>query len=170
MRRDQGKVGDPELVAFAHDDGAIDRVLELADVAGPVELRQIRHRLAADAGHRAVLLGGKARQEMPQQMRNVVAPRPQGRHRQRQHVQPVEQVLAEMPFLDPLEQPAVGRRDDADVDLDRLAAADRLDGAFLQRAQQLHLGGQRQLRDLVQEQRAAVGFDELADDGARSRR
>ncbi len=44
----------------------------------------------------------------------------------------------------------------------RLAAADRLDFAFLQGAQQLHLRRQRQFADLVEEQRAAVGLDELA--------
>ena len=42
------------------------------------------------------------------------------------------------------------------------AAADRLDLALLQRAQQLDLRRQRQLADLVEEQRAAVGLDELA--------
>ena len=52
---------------------------------------------------------------------------------------------------------AVGRRDDADVDLDRLAAADALELALLQHAQQLDLHLQRQVADLVEEQRAAVG-------------
>ncbi len=41
-------------------------------------------------------------------------------------------------------------------------AADRLDFAFLQRAQQLDLRGGRQFADLVEEQRAAVGLDEFA--------
>ena len=92
----------------------------------------------------------------------MFAPHPQGRNRQRQHVQPVEQVFAERAVLHEVEQLAVGRGNDADVDLDRLAAADRLDGAFLQRAQQLYLRRQRQLADLVEKQRAAGGFDELA--------
>ena len=43
-----------------------------------------------------------------------------------------------------------------------LRAADRLDLALLQRAQQLDLRGRRQFADLVEEQRAAVGLDELA--------
>ena len=77
-------------------------------------------------------------------------------------MQPVEQVLAERAALHEVEQLAVGRGNDADVDLHRLAAADRLDGAFLQRAQQLYLRRQRQLADLVEKQRAAGGFDELA--------
>ena len=91
------EIGEAKLVALAHDHGAIDRVLELADVAGPVELRQMRHRLAADAGDVAVFLGAEPREEMPQQMRDVLAPHPQRRDRQRQHVQAIEQVLAELP-------------------------------------------------------------------------
>ena len=92
----------------------------------------------------------------------MFAPHPQAADRQRQHVQPVEQVFAERAVLHEVEQLAVGRGNDADVDLHRLAAADRLDGAFLQRAQQLYLRRQRQLADLVEKQRAAGGFDELA--------
>ena len=47
--------------------------------------------------------------------------------------------------------------------------ADGIDLAVLQGAQQLHLGVERQLADLVEEQRAPVGFEEFADaflDGA----
>ena len=54
-------------------------------------------------------------------------------------------------------------------DLDRPLGADRIDLAVLQRAQQLDLRLERQLADLVEEQRAAVGLLELADalvDGA----
>ena len=50
-----------------------------------------------------------------------------------------------------------------------LLGADRIDLAFLQRAQQLHLRVERQFADFVEEQRAAIGFLELADalvDGA----
>ena len=50
-----------------------------------------------------------------------------------------------------------------------MLAADRIDLAVLQGAQQLHLGVERQLADLVEEQRALIGFDEFADallDGA----
>ena len=95
-------------------------------------------------------------------MRDVLAPHPQRRNRQRQDVEAVEQILAKLSAFDTVEQFAIGRGDDADVDLDRFAAADRLDRAFLQRAQQLHLCGQRQFADFVEEQRAAGGLDEFA--------
>lgn len=82
----------------------------------------------------AVFLGGESRQEMPQQQRHVLALRPQRRHRDRQHMQAIEQVFAELPRLGALQQVVVGRRDDADIDLDRFAGADRLDLALLQGA------------------------------------
>ncbi len=49
------------------------------------------------------------------------------------------------------------------VDLDGLARADRLDLALLDGAQELDLRRRRQFADLVEEQRAARGFDEFAD-------
>ena len=46
--------------------------------------------------------------------------------------------------------------------LDRALGADGIDLAVLQGAEQLHLHVERQLADLVEEERAAVGLDELA--------
>ncbi len=57
---------------------------------------------------------------------------------------------------------AVGRGDDADIDLDP-AAADALEGLLLQGAHDLALGFQRHVGDLVEEQRAAMRLLEGAD-------
>ena len=95
-------------------------------------------------------------------MRDVLASHPQGRDGQRQYVQAIEQILAKLAVLHEVEQFAIGRRDDADIDLHRLAAANGFDRAFLQRAQQFDLCCQRQFADLVEEQRAPGGLDELA--------
>ena len=46
---------------------------------------------------------------------------------------------------------------DPHVDLDRLLSAHAIQPAVLQDPQQADLGGQRQLADFVQQQRAAVG-------------
>ena len=75
----------------------------------------------------------------------------------RHDVEAVEEVLAERPAGDELLQIAVGRRDEAHVDADRLDAADALELALLQHAQELHLHLDRDLADLVEEERAAVG-------------
>ena len=57
---------------------------------------------------------------------------------------------------------AVGRRDDAHVDLDGLGRADAADLALLQHAQELHLHLRADLADLVEEQRPALGLLEEA--------
>src|SRR4029453_1913059 len=53
--------------------------------------------------------------------------------------------------------------DDPHVDRDLLAAADALDHALLQEAQQLHLQSERQVADFVEEKRPALRRLELAD-------
>ena len=55
------------------------------------------------------------------------------------------------------------RGEDADVGAALLAAADALERALLQHAQQLHLHVEAHVADLVEEQRAAVGELEPAD-------
>ena len=83
------------------------------------------------------------------------------RKRRDRHLDDVEaviEILAEAAGLDLLDQPLVGRGDDADVDLARVARADRLDLARLQHAQQLDLRLERHLADLVEEQGAAIGI------------
>src|SRR5258708_4691085 len=116
----------------------------------------------ADAGDGAISRGEESREKMSQQMRDVLAARPQRRNRQRQHMRAIEQIFAEMSAFDAPQQLAVGRGDDAPVNLPRLAPANRLDRAFLQRAKQLDLRSQGQFRDFVENQRAAGGFDEFA--------
>src|SRR3546814_20479889 len=58
---------------------------------------------------------------------------------------------------------AVGGGQQADVHLDRLAAADTVDLALLDGAQQLGLQARMHFGDFVEQQGAAVGLLELAD-------
>src|SRR5438132_14337613 len=53
--------------------------------------------------------------------------------------------------------------DDAGVDGDRLASADTLDHTLLQEAQQLDLKRQRNVADLVKEERSTLRYLDLAD-------
>src|ERR1700704_5105469 len=70
------KVRKAELVALAHDNSAINRVLKLANIAGPLKLRQMSHRLTVDSGNGPIFFGAEPRQKMPQQMRDVFATHP----------------------------------------------------------------------------------------------
>ena len=80
-----------------------------------------------------------------------------GGHGDRHDVQPVEQVLAEMPALDHrLARSRLVAAMTRTSTLERAGAAHPLELALLQHPQQLGLQLQGQLADLVQEQRAAV--------------
>ena len=78
-------------------------------------------------------------------------------------VEPVIQVFAEQAFGDAFAQVAVGGADELDIDGDRFAAAERRHHAFLEHAQQARLQRERHVADFIEEQRAAVGLQDLAD-------
>ena len=80
----------------------------------------------------------------------------EARHRDRQDVQPVEEVLAEQVGDHPPFQRGVRRRDDPTAELPDRRRPDGHEPAGLEDAKQLRLQRQRQLRDLVQEQRSVA--------------
>jgi hypothetical protein len=96
------------------------------------------------------------------QRRQVIAALAQGRHQDLDHVQPVVQVLAEAAGLHVGGQVLVGGADHAHVHRLFLGGAERAHLPLLDGAQQLGLHGQRQVTDLVQEQRAAARGLEVA--------
>ena len=88
------------------------------------------------------MFAGVAFDEFLGEHRHVFAPVAQGRDINRHDVEAEEQVFAEFLALDTLFEIAVGGGDDADVDLDGARAADALEFAFLEHAQEfgLHAG------------------------------
>ena len=94
---------------------------------------------------------------MVHQDRDVLATLAQGRQDDRDDVEAVVQVLAELGLRDELLEVALRSGDHPDVDRNRPRAADALHGAVLQHAQQLHLHGVRDVVDVVEEDRAALG-------------
>ncbi len=78
-------------------------------------------------------------------------------------VEAEQQILAEVTVAHRFAQIAVRGRDDADIDRHGLGAADAIDDALLNGAQQLGLQPHIHFGDFVEQQRAAGGFLELAD-------
>ena len=152
------EIGDVDLrAAVAERERALDDVFELADVAGPgvghqPPQRVLRHRHMT----RRHLLGAELLEEVLHQQRNVVAPLAQRGQLHRDHVEAIEEILAERALGDHLREIGVGRGDDADVDLDGVRVADALELALLQHAQQLRLQRRAHRPDLVEEERPLV--------------
>ena len=102
-------------------------------------------------------------QEVIGQQGDVLGPFPQGGHDDLQHAQAEIEVAAETPFGHVLLQVAIGGGDHADIDVDRLAAADALEGMPFQHAEELGLDAGAHLADFVEHEGALVGGLELAD-------
>src|SRR5512143_2243715 len=93
---------------------------------------------------------------MVREEHDIVRTVAQRRQRDRDDVEPIVQVLAELAALHRASEIHVRRGDDAHVDRDRFGAADPPRPTLLEYAQQLALKTKRQVTDLVEEERAAV--------------
>ena len=89
-------------------------------------------------------------------------PFPERRHLDREHVQPIEQILTKRPARHGGFQLTVRGGNDANVHLDGPRRAEALEFPFLQNAQQGKLRVGRKIPDLVEEDRATVGELEAA--------
>jgi hypothetical protein len=148
-----------DQLAAAEHHGALDGVLELTHVARPAVVAHAVQRGLGEAGDPLAVLDRVDAHEVVGEQRDVLEAVAQRRDADRDDVDAIEQILAEAAGLDLVAEVAVGRADEAKVDLGH-APADRLDLPLLQRAQQLDLDVQRDLADLVEEQGAGVGLDE----------
>src|SRR6266478_5202255 len=141
-------------------DRPLDAVLELAHVAGPDVGEQALRGLGREPGDALAGLRGVAVDEVLREEEHVAAARPQGRHLYVDHVDPEVEILAEAALLDSRLEVAVGRRDQVDVEGHLLVGADGPHAARLERPQELRLEGERQVADLVEEERTPVRLHE----------
>ena len=146
--------GDP--VAVAEDHGVLDDVVELAHVALPRQRHEELQGRAVDALEVLLQLAVVHRHEVLDERRDVLAALAQRRNLDAEDVEPVVEIVAERALCHDLREVAVGGGDDAHVDLDRRRRADRQDLLRFDGAQQLHLQVERQIADLVEEDRAAA--------------
>src|SRR5438105_8457804 len=95
---------------------------------------------------------------MPGQLGNVLAALAQGWQANFERIDPEIKVLTELVFRDRLPQIPVRRAQDAHVRAEWLGLTHAANFARFQEAEQLHLDVLAEFTDLVQEQRAAVGY------------
>ncbi len=156
------QVGFRDLRLVADGDHALGQVLQFADVAGPRVALQHGERGGFDSAHHLAEPERVPPDEHVEQLPQILHPVAQGRQARRNHVDSVEEVLAEPPGPDGLGEIGVGGHHEAEIDPDRVPAAHALDLVLLYGAQQFGLQIEAQVADLVEEQRAAVGEFELA--------
>ena len=103
------------------------------------------------------MLGGEQPQEVLGKQQDVLAALAQRGQADLEAAQPIVQVLPEAARGHGLDQIHLGGGHHPHVDGDLVAAADPDEGLLLQRPQDLHLHAERQVVDVVEQQRAAAG-------------
>ena len=152
-----------EGVADAEDEGALEEVLQLADVAGPVMRLELSLGRGIDMGWAAVHPASVLVEEMAGQGGEVAAALPQGGQGDGEDVETVIEIGPELTGGDHGFEVAVGGGDDADIHLEGLLAAHPLDVPLLQGAQELDLEWQGGVADLVEEEGSEVCLFEAAE-------
>src|SRR5580658_3926027 len=152
-----GQILRAELLTIAEEDGALDDVLELADVARPGVGREDVEGLRLDTRHVLLEALVELAEKVLDEQRNVPGSLAQRRQPDGDDVEAIVEVLTEDARADEFLQVAVGCGHEAHVDVDGLDTADALELALLQRAEKLDLHLHRNLADLVEEEGAAVG-------------
>src|SRR5206468_11183215 len=143
-----------------HDD-APRGVLQLTDVARPVILEEDAHGVSRDFDFASVL-GSELGEEMTDEHRDLLAPLAQRGDPDLEDVQAVVQIFPELMGLHRGLEVTVGGRDEPHVGANDLLPTDAGEFAVLQDVQQLGLELQRDLADLVEEERALIHRLEFA--------
>ena len=153
----------PNLPTVREDNHALHQVAQLAHVPRPGVLHQHSHCFRRKSQEGAAVLRREVAHEPAHEEGDVVATLPQRGQIDVEDVEPVVQVGAEAPRFHMLAQRTVRGRDHSHVHFDGLHAAHARELALLQHPQELHLRGLRNLGDLVQKKRPAIGQLEPAE-------
>ena len=144
-------------LAIAQRDGLEQHVLQLTHVARPVIALQARHGLGRDIPYASADLTHRALEEMSRQLLEPIQTFPERRNLHTQHIEAMEEIVAEAPFAAQCRQVLLSGADHAHIEEGFLIAADAPETAVLQKAQQLDLHARTHLADLIQEDGAAAG-------------
>src|SRR5580704_2368341 len=153
------EVADIDDAMIAEGYRAGDTVFQLANIAGPIVLKETFHRGCGDL---KVFPAGVAIEEVVDEHGNVGATIAECRKVYGYDVETEIEVLAEGAAAVGGFEIAVGSGDDAHVDVHFFVAADRTDFLFLENAEEFGLHFQRQLANFVEENCAAIGSLEKA--------
>jgi len=151
-----------DLVPLAHDAGPLDAVVQLPDTALPRMAQQRGAGAGGEQPHGLATIARLVDQEALGQPKDVLRPLAKRRHLQVNHVDAVVQILAEASLLHEVLEVLVRCADDAEVHGQRDFRPQPLHLAVLEHAQESNLHRRRELGDLVEEERAALGLLDVA--------
>ena len=154
---------DVELRPVAQNHRPLYDVLQFANIAGPIVIRERLQRLRWNSFDFPAHPLRMFLDEVASEQGDVLTPLPQGRNVQRKDVQPVVQVRPEPVLIDHRLQVPIGCGDEPDVRPDSAIAADTLELLVLDSAEQLRLEFERHFADLVEKERTSMRQFEASD-------
>src|SRR6185312_5327627 len=122
-------------VAFAHDDGAVDHIAELTDVAGPGVAQELFAGVGREGQAGPTMLALEVVGEVQHEKLDVGAAVAERRNIELEYGESVIKIFAEPAFADEFTQVAVGGGDDADIDGDFFGSANRQKGMTFENSQ-----------------------------------
>jgi hypothetical protein len=132
-------------------------VLKFTNVPRPVVRLELSAGRQRQARRTFAVSSGSKLQEMSRQFRDVLRTLPQGRQQYRKHTETKEEITTESTLRDFVLEIPVRRCDHPDIDLPCRVGTHALELSVLEDAKQLSLKLNRDLADLVEKQRTAVG-------------
>ncbi len=168
-----GADGDAEIVrqmghlngVFAgHDDGALQDVAKLADIAGPGVFLESFHYFVAHVGDAAQVFAVERFDERFRENGQIGHALAQGREGNLEDVEAIEEIFAKIAFFESFVKVAIGGGDDADVDGDFIFSTQAAYARIFQNTQEFGLRAGGHFGEFVEEQRAVLG--ELETTGA----
>src|SRR6266446_6808701 len=151
-----------DQIALAGDDGPLDDVSKLADVARPRMLEKPGHGGVVDRFDLTLILLVELRDEGFHEQRQVLEAPAEGRERDGEHVHAIVEILAECLVANRLRGITIGGGHDPDVHLRLRLAAQATDHPVLENAEVLGLQRRAHLRDLVEKDRPGIRQLEIA--------
>ena len=139
--------------------GTLDRVPQFPHVPGPGPRLQ-RSQCPCRRSGRRLSRRRRAPQQVSHQGRDVFNPLTQWSQVNAKGPQPIKEILAKPPFPQLVLQHAIGRRDNANVNLPELRRPDGVQFSLLENAQQLDLQRGSDVGDFVEKHRPARGLRE----------
>src|ERR1700728_971648 len=141
---------------LADQEGVMDNIFQFARIARPgVSTNQYIDRVRAQRGILQPQSFSINSEKVSRQRENVTRPFAQRMDVQRGNLEPVVKILAETSCGNRILKVYVGRGYHANVNRNRTTRTQPDHLPLLQHAEQLHLHGERQIADLIQEQRSA---------------
>ena len=148
--------------SFAQNDRLLNHILQLADIAAPAGTLKYQFRRIIKSADGPMILLGILGDKALRQRHDILPALPQGRQGDMNGVDSIVKILPEPALADQLLQVHIRCTNQPDIHWNGLCAANTHDAPVLDHPKQLGLQVQRNIANLIQEERAAVGLLKLA--------